>query len=278
MDGIPKFVSGRQPDARLLRRQHDAAALSAERQPAAQGRRSGLCRPEPKPTTLPPQTEPTIGDLLSAKGVSWAWYGGAWQEALDHGNTTPIAEFPVPSPAVQLLRELRTGHGGAREHLRDGGLGGVEFIKAIDAGQAAAGHLLQAPGQSQRAFRLCRHHRRATAHRRRRSPSREEPAMGAMLVVVTYDENGGIWDHVAPPKADRWGPGTRIPAIIVSPFAKKGFVDHTPLRHDSILRFIIGRFDLPCWTASWRATRLWRRTAAAARRPERFPRSAVALN
>ena len=59
-----------------------------------------------------------------------------------------------------------------------------------------------------------------------------------MLVVVTYDENGGIWDHVAPPKGDRWGPGTRIPAVIVSPFAKRGFVDHTPYDTTSILRFI----------------------------------------
>jgi acid phosphatase len=66
-----------------------------------------------------------------------------------------------------------------------------------------------------------------------------------MLVVVTYDENGGFWDHVAPPKADRWGPGTRIPALIISPFAKKGFVDHTQYDTTSILRFIAHRFSLP---------------------------------
>jgi acid phosphatase len=66
-----------------------------------------------------------------------------------------------------------------------------------------------------------------------------------MLVIVTYDENGGIWDHVAPPKGDRWGPGSRIPAIIVSPFAKRGFVDHTPYDTTSILRFITRRFELP---------------------------------
>lgn len=35
------------------------------------------------------------------------------------------------------------------------------------------------------------------------------------LVIVTYDENGGFWDHVAPPKKDRWGPGTRVPALII---------------------------------------------------------------
>jgi phospholipase C len=65
------------------------------------------------------------------------------------------------------------------------------------------------------------------------------------VVIVTYDENGGFWDHVAPPKGDRWGPGMRIPAIIVSDFAKKGFVDHTQYDTTSIIRFISKRFGLP---------------------------------
>jgi phospholipase C len=66
-----------------------------------------------------------------------------------------------------------------------------------------------------------------------------------MVVIVTYDENGGLWDHVAPPKGDRWGPGTRIPAIVISPFAKKGYVDHTQYDTGSILRLITKRFGLP---------------------------------
>jgi phospholipase C len=65
-----------------------------------------------------------------------------------------------------------------------------------------------------------------------------------MLIIVTYDENGGFWDHVAPPKADRWGPGNRIPAIIVSPYAKRGYVDHTTYDTTSILKFLTTRFDL----------------------------------
>ena len=66
-----------------------------------------------------------------------------------------------------------------------------------------------------------------------------------MVVVVTYDENGGFWDHVAPPKGDRWGPGSRIPALVVSPYAKKGYVDHTQYDTTSILRLITRRFSLP---------------------------------
>lgn len=50
---------------------------------------------------------------------------------------------------------------------------------------------------------------------------------------------------VAPPKADRWGPGLRIPAMIVSPYARMGTVDHTLYDTTSILRFITRRFNLP---------------------------------
>jgi acid phosphatase len=71
------------------------------------------------------------------------------------------------------------------------------------------------------------------------------PQWPHMLVVLTYDENGGFWDHVAPPKADRWGPGNRIPAMIISPYARKGSVDHTLYDTTSIARFITRRFDLP---------------------------------
>jgi phospholipase C len=41
-----------------------------------------------------------------------------------------------------------------------------------------------------------------------------------MAIIVTYDENGGFWDPVAPPHGDRWGPGSRIPTVIASPHAK----------------------------------------------------------
>ena len=65
-----------------------------------------------------------------------------------------------------------------------------------------------------------------------------------MVIVITYDEFGGVWDHAAPPKGDLMGPGTRIPAIVVSPLAKKGTVDHTQYDTASILRLITRRFDL----------------------------------
>ena len=58
------------------------------------------------------------------------------------------------------------------------------------------------------------------------------PAVWAhTAIIITYDEHGGRWDHVAPPTRDIWGPGQRVPAILISPYAQQGYVDHTVLRH-----------------------------------------------
>ena len=70
------------------------------------------------------------------------------------------------------------------------------------------------------------------------------PLWSSTAIIITYDENGGFWDHVAPPAGGRWGPGTRIPTIIISPLAKRGHVDHTSYDTTSILKLITLRFGL----------------------------------
>ncbi len=70
------------------------------------------------------------------------------------------------------------------------------------------------------------------------------PVWRDTVIIITYDENGGRWDHVPPPADDRWGPGTRVPAIIISPFAKRHFVDHTVYDTTSILKLIELRWGL----------------------------------
>jgi acid phosphatase len=64
-------------------------------------------------------------------------------------------------------------------------------------------------------------------------------------IIITYDENGGRWDHVPPPQVDRWGPGVRVPKIVISPFARRRYVDHTYYDTTSILKLIERRWSLP---------------------------------
>lgn len=68
---------------------------------------------------------------------------------------------------------------------------------------------------------------------------------GSPLTTTAMHENGGFWDHAAPPKADKWGPGSRVPTILISPYAKKGYVDSSLYDTTSILRFITRRWSLP---------------------------------
>jgi phospholipase C len=196
-------------------------------------------------STLPPQTQQTIGDLLTAKSVSWAWYAGAWQATLDRQDVNPPPHFQYHHQPFNYFAAMAPGTAARAEHLKDGGIDGREFIKAIDNGTLPHVTFYKPQGSLNKHAGYAdiltgdQHIADVVAH------LQKSPQWPRMLVIVTYDENGGFWDHVAPPKGDRWGPGTRVPALIVSPFARKGFVDHTQYDTTSILRFITKRFALP---------------------------------
>jgi len=63
-----------------------------------------------------------------------------------------------------------------------------------------------------------------------------QPLLARIAVIVTYDEGGGWFDHVRPPEPDRWGYGTRVPTLVVSPYARRGVVGHGAYDHASIWR------------------------------------------
>jgi phospholipase C len=116
------------------------------------------------------------------------------------------------------------------EDLKSGRLPHVSFIKATGAhdehpadsaprwGEAWVMRLLKALGDS--------------------------PLWPKTAVVIAYDEGGGFWDHVAPPTPDAYGCGTRIPALLISPWARKGYIDHRIADTTSVLALIEARFGL----------------------------------
>jgi acid phosphatase len=212
-------------------------------------------------TTLPPQTANTIGTLLTAKGVNWKWYGGAWSAALADGTQAPTTARTViyagNSNGVATTANVDfqahhqpfnyyaafdpVAHGADRSaHLQDytnliadaaaGTLPAVAFYKPEGVYNQHEGYANLADGDAKIADLVAK--------------LQASPQWKSMVIVITYDEFGGAWDHVAPPKGDLLGPGTRIPAIIISPIAKKGTVDHTQYDTASILRLITRRFGL----------------------------------
>jgi acid phosphatase len=212
-----------------------------------------LADPE-SPNTLPPQGHPTIGDALSLASVDWAWYAGAWQLALegkgegDHQDFPEVPDFQPHHQPFNYFRQFAPGTPARKQHLRDAGVGSSadtnHFIAAVEAGTLPPVSFYKPQGN------LNMHAGYATIEEGDEHLAKvvdalqKSPLWPQMLVVITVDENGGWWDHVAPPKGDRWGPGTRVPALVISPFARKGFVDHTIYDTGSILRFITRRFGL----------------------------------
>jgi acid phosphatase len=186
---------------------------------------------------LPPQTMPTIGDRLTDDGVTWAWYSGGFSDALA-GHPDPT--FIYHHQPFSYFANYAVGTPGQLQHLKDerdlldainkGSLPAVSFYKPIGADDEHPGYADLARGD---------YHAAAIVYALQQSPSWYDT-----VVIVTYAENGGIWDHVAPPTIDRWGPGTRVPALIISPFAKRHYVDHTQYDTTSILRLIEERWDV----------------------------------
>lgn len=64
------------------------------------------------------------------------------------------------------------------------------------------------------------------------------PQWSSSLILLSWDDWGGFYDHVPPPAVDENGYGIRVPGIVISPYAKKGFVDHQVLSHDAYVKFI----------------------------------------
>jgi phospholipase C len=205
--------------------------------------------------------EQNIGDLLSGAGVGWKWYSGGWdaavnlQRAYQSGDPAQIAAAQAPfNDPANPLNLFQWHHqplayfdnyaplsAGGQAHLRDetrffqdlaaGDLPAVSFIKPLGPDNEHPGYASLLRGQQ---------HVADIVHAIQNSPEWEHTA-----IIITYDENGGRWDHVSPPNNNGpWGDGTRVPAIVISPFAKQGFVDHT--QHDtlSILRTIEQRYGL----------------------------------
>jgi len=187
--------------------------------------------------TLPPQTHATIGERLSEKNIDWAWYAGGWNDAL---SGWPAPSFKFHHQPFVYFSKYADGSQAKAQHLKDES----DFIKAINEGKLPPvsfykpiGIHDEHPGYAD--IVTGEKHIAEIIDSIQRSPMWKNTA-----IIVTYDENGGFWDQAAPPKGDRWGPGTRIPTIVISPFAKRGYVDHTLYNTTSILKFIETRFDL----------------------------------
>jgi phospholipase C len=186
---------------------------------------------------LPLQTMPTIGRRLTDAGISWAWYSGGFADAVA-GRPDPT--FVNHHQPFVYFEDYGDDTPGRAEHLfderdmiraiRNRTLPAVTFYKPIGADDQHPAYADLVRGDYHAALII--------------DEIQKSFIWDDAVIIVTYAGNGGIWDHVAPPKIDRWGPGTRVPTIIISPFAKRHFIDHTTYDTTSILKLIETRWSL----------------------------------
>jgi len=176
------------------------------------------------PTESPCFNYKTLGDELDSAGVPWRYYAASTDdlylayEAVKHIRNGPDWAADIRSPSAQFLTDVQNGDlaavtwitptGSDSDHAGSGSSSGPEWVASI----------VNAVGESQ--------------------------FWDTTTVFVMWDEWGGWYDHVAPPYVDYDGLGFRVPLMIVSPYAKKGYVSHVQYEHGSILRYVEDLFGL----------------------------------
>jgi acid phosphatase len=203
----------------------------------------------------------TIGNRLDDAGITWKWYAGGWNAALQNNTQAandpniifqfhhqPFAYFTkyapfldAPNANYATTPPLNPDTTGPNAHLQDetqfladlqhNRLPAISFIKFAGIDNEHPGYTDVVTGQQHVADIV--------------NAVRNSNIWNTCAIIVTYDEHGGRWDHVAPPvRSDSWGTGVRVPAIIISPLARKGFVDHREYETVSILKLLEFRFNL----------------------------------
>ena len=182
---------------------------------------------------------PTVFDRLQERGISWKFYVQSYQPDITFrspGEGYDAAQL-VRVPLLNYNRFLDDPELNSRivdmsqyyKDLDDGTLPAVSFMVPSGASE-------HPPGSIQAGERLVR----SLVQSLMTSSSWDDSAF-----MLTYDDWGGWYDHVPPPAVDQYGYGFRSPALLVSPYARRGHVDHTQLDFTSELKFIENNWSVP---------------------------------
>ena len=199
--------------------------------------------------SVPPINVRTIGEALNEKGISWAYYGGAYNAAVALQHNTASTD-----PAVQVGRaycnicnfESYTnaimGNAAQRAaHIKDA----TDFFAAVDDGSLPAVSFVKPDGlldghPASSKFDLFEAMAKKIVDHLTANPD----LFASTVLFVTMDEGGGFYDSGYIQPLDFFGDGPRIPLIAVSPFTTGGHISHSYTDHVSILKFIERNWDL----------------------------------
>jgi phospholipase C len=193
------------------------------------------------PFAIPPVSTHSIGDVLLANAVSFAWFGEGWNQAVAQPTSPNNVYCNICNPfnyQTQFMTDPKL-RGVASQDTDDfysdlyaGTLPAVSFVKPSAYND---GH----PASSK--FDIFEAFAKKVVTELRKNPDLWETT----AVFITVDEGGGYHDSGYIQSLDFFGDGTRIPLIVVSPFSTGGHVSHSYTDHVSILKFIEKNWNLP---------------------------------
>jgi phospholipase C len=168
----------------------------------------------------------TLPDLLQQAGISWKYYaptfnqsGYIWSalDAIKHIRESPLWSTNVP-PTSQFAQDIQKGT--------------LPTVSWVVTNEQVSEHppYSACAGENWTVKQL--------------NALMKSPLWDSTLVILTWDDFGGFYDHVPPPRADYLAYGPRVPTIMISPYARKHYVDHTRYDFSSILRYIEDKYHL----------------------------------
>ncbi len=176
---------------------------------------------------------PSVLDELNSKGISWKYYAGGFGAA-NGWNPVPLFKS-YKADNLTFYRNL----GFPSQFLTDIAaknktLPSVVWIMPGNSGESEHPPNNVTVGEH-RVVELINSVMRS-------------PYWNSTAIFLTWDDYGGWFDHVSPSQVDTYGYGFRVPCLMISPYAREGFIDHTLADHTSILKFIEAVFGLPSLT------------------------------
>jgi phospholipase C len=185
---------------------------------------------------------PTIGDTLNAKRISWTYYGAGWDNFVTNPNSDLGYIYCNICNPFLYETSIMTNAAQRKQHLADvpdlktaianGSLPEVSFVKpdGLLDGHPASSKLSLFEAFSANIVNEVKANPTLWAH---------------TAILITFDEGGGYWDSGYIQPLDFFGDGTRIPALMISPYSAGGNVSHVYADHVSFLKFIEKNWALP---------------------------------
>jgi len=159
---------------------------------------------------------PTLPNVLTPRGISWKGYG-FWPMGVLHRI------YDDPELQQNLYRE-------------------DQFLSDLQAGKLPAVSWMYGARDEHPPRSVCDGENWTVEQI---NAVMKSPSWKSSLIIVTWDDWGGWYDHVPPPQVDQIGMGFRVPALIISPYAKKGYISHQETEHASVPKTIEKLFNLP---------------------------------